>query len=141
MTWLPLAILLFPAAGGALLAGRGWRWSRLLTVIVGPGVVWLSFLAVLYGYWTNVNLDQTYWTWIRAGSFVLPFNLLLDHLSLFMCLVITGLGGLSVTFAVGYMVHEADPIYARFFCYMTDVVFSILLVVLTGLFVLLLAAC
>ena len=135
MNWLPFLILVLPAIGGALLAGRGWRWPRLYTVIVGPGVVWLSFLAVLYGYWTDVNVDQTYWTWIRSGSFVLPFNLLLDHLSLFMCLVITGVGGLIVTYAVGYMEHENDASYARFFCYMDVFVFSMLLLVLAGNFV------
>jgi NADH-quinone oxidoreductase subunit L len=135
MSWLPLIILLLPAAGGALLAGRGWRWPRTFTVVVGPGVVWLSFLAVLYGYWTNVNVDQAYWTWIRSGKFDLPFNLLLDHLSLFMCLVITGVGGLIVTYAVGYMEHEEDASYARFFCFMDVFVFSMLLLVLAGNFV------
>jgi NADH-quinone oxidoreductase subunit L len=135
MNWLPLLILLLPAAGGALLAGRGWRWPRMYTVIVGPGVVWLSFFAVLYGYATDVNLDQVYWTWIRSGGFDVPFNLLLDHLSLFMCLVITGVGGLIVTYAVGYMEHETDASYARFFCYMDVFVFSMLLLVLAGNFV------
>jgi NADH-quinone oxidoreductase subunit L len=135
MNYLPLLILLLPAAGGALLAGRGWRWPRSFTVVVGPGVVWLSFFAVLYGYATNVNVDQAYWTWIRSGSFDLPFNLLLDHLSLFMCLVITGVGGLIVTYAVGYMEHESDASYARFFCYMDVFVFSMLLLVLAGNFV------
>src|SRR3984893_12633604 len=135
MNWLPLVILLLPAAGGALLAGRGWRWPRLYTVLVGPGVVWLSFAAVLYGYWTDVNVHQAYWTWIRSGSFDLPFNLLLDHLSLFMCLVITGVGGLIVTYAVGYMEHESDASYARFFCYMDVFVFSLLPLVLAGIFV------
>ena len=135
MNYLPLLILLLPAAGAVLLAGRGWRWPRTLTVLVGPGVVWLSFIAVLYGYWTNVNVDQAYWTWIRSGNFDLPFNLLLDHLSLFMCLVITGVGALIITYAVGYMEHESDASYARFFCYMDVFVFSMLLLVLAGNFV------
>ena len=42
-----LSILLFPAAGALLLAGRGWRLPRIVTQIVGPGVVWLSFAATL----------------------------------------------------------------------------------------------
>jgi NADH-quinone oxidoreductase subunit L len=135
LNWLPLVILLLPAAGGALLAGRGWRWPRLYTIIVGPGVIWLAFLGVLYGFFTNVSVDQTYWTWIRSGGFEVPFNLLLDHLSLFMCLVITGVGGLIVTYSVGYMGHEDDAGYARFFCYMDVFVFSMLLLVLAGNFV------
>ena len=36
---LALAVLLFPAAGAILLAGRGWRLPRFVTVIVGPGVL------------------------------------------------------------------------------------------------------
>ena len=43
-----LSILLFPAAGALLLAGRGWRLPRIVTQIVGPGVVWLSFAATLW---------------------------------------------------------------------------------------------
>src|SRR5207302_338204 len=124
--FLILGALLFSVGSVGILVRRN------PLVILVPGVGWLSFLAALYGYCTNVNLDQTYWTWIRAGSFVLPFNLLLDHLSLFMCLVITGVGGLIVTYAVGYMEHEDDPSYARFFCYMDVFVFSMLLLVLAG---------
>jgi len=44
---LALLILVFPAAGALLLAGRGWRFPRIFTVIIGPGVVWASFAATL----------------------------------------------------------------------------------------------
>ncbi|GAC1653270.1 MAG: NADH-quinone oxidoreductase subunit L [Candidatus Dormibacteraceae bacterium] len=132
---LPLLILLLPAAGAALLAGRGWRWPRMVTRVVGPGVVWLSFAVVVYSLVTNSTEDHRYFTWIRSGNFDLPFNLLLDHLSIYMCLVITGVGGLIVTYALGYMEHEDNPSYARFFCYMDLFVFSMLLLVLAGNFV------
>ena len=52
-----------------------------------------------------------------------------------MCLVITGVGGLIVTYAVGYMAHENDASYARFFSYMDVFIFSMLLLVLAGNFV------
>src|SRR2546422_4287830 len=52
-----------------------------------------------------------------------------------MSLVITGVGGLIVTYSVGYMEHEDDPSYARFFCYMDVFIFSMLLLVLAGNFV------
>jgi NADH-quinone oxidoreductase subunit L len=129
------SILLFPAAGALLLAGRGWRMPRFVTQIVGPGVVWLSFAATLWLLFNQVNGDFVYWTWIKSGSFELPFNLLVDNLSIFMCLVITGVGGLIVTYSVGYMAHEDGPSYARFFTYMDVFIFSMLLLVLAGNFV------
>src|SRR5437773_1859011 len=130
-----LSILLFPAAGALLLAGRGWRLPRIVTQIVGPGVVWLSFIATLWLLFNQVKGDFAYWTWIKSGSFDLPFNILVDNLSIFMCLVITGVGGLIVTYSVGYMAHEDDPSYARFFTYMDVFIFSMLLLVLAGNFV------
>jgi NADH-quinone oxidoreductase subunit L len=132
---LALAVLLLPLAGTVLLAGRGWRMPRIVTVIVGPGVVWASFAGTLALYFGNVHGDFTYWTWIKSGSFEVPFNLLVDNLSIFMCLVITGVGALIVTYSVGYMEHEDGPSYARFFTYMDVFIFSMLLLVLAGNFV------
>src|SRR5207302_6987839 len=132
---LALLILLFPAAGAILLAGRGWRLPRIFTVIVGPGVVWASFVATLALLFAKASGDFTYWTWIKSGTFEVPFNLLIDNLSIFMSLVITGVGGLIVTYSVGYMEHEDDPSYARFFCYMDVFIFSMLLLVLARHFV------
>jgi NADH-quinone oxidoreductase subunit L len=132
---LALAVLLLPAAGAILLAGRGWRLPRIVTVIVGPGVVWASFAATLALFFGQRTGDFTYWTWIKSGSFDVPFNLLVDNLSIFMCLVITGVGALIVTYSVGYMEHEDGPSYARFFTYMDVFIFSMLLLVLAGNFV------
>lgn len=133
-------VLVSPAFGALLLAGRGWRLPRLVTKIVGPGAVWLSFLLVM-GLLFNQLLnhspanDFSYWTWAQTGRFNIPFNLLVDNLSIFMCLVITGVGGLIVTYSIGYMSHENDPSFARFFCYMDLFIFSMLLLVLAGNFV------
>src|SRR3989440_5773569 len=132
---LALLILVFPAAGAILLAGRGWRLPRIFTVLVGPGVVWASFIATLALFFGKASGDFTYWTWIKSGSFEVPFNLVVDNLSIFMCLVITGVGGLIVSYSVGYMEHEDAPSYARFFCYMDVFIFSMLLLVLAGNFV------
>src|SRR5437899_10245382 len=138
---LALLILLFPAAGAILLAGRGWRLPRIFTVIIGPGVVWASFVCVLALFFGKAAGDFTYWTWIKSGTFEVPFNLLLDNLSIFMCLVITGVGGLIVTYAVGYMAKEAGLSYARFLPYMAVFVFPVLLLVLSGHFVVPIVGC
>src|SRR5258708_4981045 len=139
---LALLLLLFPAFGAVVLAGRGWRLPRIFTVIVGPGVVWVSFAITLSLFFSNASGDFTYWTWIKSGSFEVPFNLLIDHLSIFMCLVITGVGGLIVTYSVGYMSHEDNPSYPRFFPYVDDFTFPMLLPALPGTFrFLIVAAC
>ena len=130
-----MLVLVLPAAGALGLGLFGWRASRTLTKLVGPGVVWLAFVFTLYLFFTDAHEDHTYWTWIRSGSFELPANLLVDHLSTFMCLVITGVGALIVTYAVGYMSHEDDASYARFFTYMDLFIFSMLILVLAGNFV------
>jgi NADH-quinone oxidoreductase subunit L len=132
---LGLLILIFPAAGALILAGRGWRMPRIVTQLVGPLAVWSSFIVTVNLFINQVNGDFTYWTWIKSGSFELPFNLLIDNLSLFMCMVITGVGGLIVTYSVGYMAHEDGPSYARFFTFMDVFIFSMLLLVLAGNFV------
>ena len=132
---LALLILLFPVAGALLLAGRGWRLPRVFTVIIGPGVVWASFICTLALFFGKASGDFTYWTWIKSGTFEVPFNLLVDNLSIFMCLVITGVGGLIVTYSVGYMEHEDGPSYARFFTYMDIFVLSMLLLVLADNFI------
>ncbi|MEP7105493.1 MAG: NADH-quinone oxidoreductase subunit L, partial [Chloroflexota bacterium] len=118
MSLVALAILLLPATGAVFLGVINWRGPRLLTALVGPGVVWAAFAMVLILLAGNVTQDFTYWTWIQSGDFNVPFDLLVDRLSLLMCLVITGVGGLIVTYAVGYMEHENDASFARFFCYM-----------------------
>src|SRR6202171_4671287 len=132
---LALLLLRLPAAGAILLAGRGWRLPRIVTQIVGPGVVWASFVITLVLFFNKASGDFTYWTWIKSGSFEVPFNILIDNLSIFMCLVITGVGALIVTYSVGYTEHEDDASYARFFTYMDVFIFSMLLLVLAGNFV------
>ena len=137
-----LAVLLLPAAGALLLGLTALRIPRVAVKVIGPGVVWVSFALVLVLFADSLSnggkvLDYTYWTWLRSGSFYVPMNLQVDRLSIFMGLIITGVGGLIVTYAVGYMSHEGDASYARFFCYMDLFVLSMLLLVLAGNFVIL----
>src|SRR5215813_1112597 len=134
-----LAILLVPLGGAFALAVTALRIPRWAVWAIGPGVVWLAFICALILLADSLQHGQahdfTYWTWIQSGAFNVPANLLVDRLSVFMCLVVTGVGGLIITYAVGYMEHESDPSYARFFCYMDLFVFSMLLLVLAGNFV------
>jgi NADH-quinone oxidoreductase subunit L len=71
---------------------------------------------------------QTLWTWMEVGPFKPQISLYLDHLSLIMLFVITGVGFLIHLYSAGFM--EEDPGYSRFFCYMNLFVFAMLMLVL-----------
>src|ERR1017187_3395335 len=59
---------------------------------------------------------ETYGQWINAGLLHVDFSFTLDHLSLVMLLIVTGVGFLIHVYSIGYM-HE-DQGYWRYFSYM-----------------------
>jgi NADH-quinone oxidoreductase subunit L len=69
------------------------------------------------------------------GCLRAPVTLQLDPLSAVMLLVVTGVGFLIHVYSIGYM-HE-DPDYPRFFTYLNLFVFSMVMLVLAGNFLLL----
>ncbi len=80
---------------------------------------------------------STVWTWLGAGNFHAGMSILVDPLSVFMMLVVSGVGALIVAYSLGYMHGEAEE--RRFFAYMALFVFSMLLLVEGGNLLLLLA--
>ena len=82
-------------------------------------------------------VSDTLYTWLSAGEFRVEMNILFDPLSAVMLLVVTGVGFLIHVYSIGYM--RGDPEERRFFAYLNLFVFSMLLLVLAGNFVLLLA--
>lgn len=66
--------------------------------------------------------------WITMGSISIPFEFLVDPLSISMVLIITGIGSLIHLYATGYMAEEKD--YARFFTYLNLFVGFMLILVL-----------
>ena len=82
-------------------------------------------------------VSDTLYTWLSAGEFRVEMNILFDPLSAVMLLVVTGVGFLIHVYSIGYMRGDAEE--RRFFAYLNLFVFSMLLLVLAGNFVLLLA--
>lgn len=68
--------------------------------------------------------------WITLGTLRVPFELLVDPLSITMALIITGVGVLIHLYATGYMAEERD--YPRFFTYMNLFVAFMLVLVLAN---------
>jgi NADH-quinone oxidoreductase subunit L len=135
--WLVLA---FPL-GGMLVIALTWRLlpSRLHGVI-GTLAIALSFVAavLLFLKLQDSTVKQVTihgWNYAKIVGLDAEISLLVDPLSVFMALVVSGVSTLIHLYSVAYM--GGDRGYTRFFAYLNFFVFSMLLLVLAGNFVLL----
>ncbi len=94
-----------------------WLWSTLLT----PGA--------------PLSISTTAGDWIAVSGFHVPFSFTVDHLTLIMLAIITGVGFLIHLYSAGYMAHEEG--YWRFFAYLNLFMFFMLVLVLSSSFLLL----
>jgi NADH-quinone oxidoreductase subunit L len=136
--------LVAPLAGTIAITLAGNRLSRRSAGIVATGSVvvafagaLLSFIAMLGKPGEERSEQSTAWTWLGAGDFHAGMSILVDPLSVFMMLVVSGVGALIVGYSLGYMHGENEE--RRFFAYMALFVFSMLLLVESGNLLLLLA--
>jgi NADH-quinone oxidoreductase subunit L len=128
---LPLTGALVTLAFGRRL-GRRAHWVAVPAVGLAFGVALLAFLRV----WReHETFTGPLFDWIVVGTFRAPVTLQLDQLSAVMLLVVTGVGFLIHVYSIGYM-HE-EPDYPRFFVYLNLFVFSMVMLVLAGNFLLL----
>ncbi|MGI9598264.1 MAG: NADH-quinone oxidoreductase subunit L [Acidimicrobiales bacterium] len=125
----------FPVAGFVLLVLFGRRLGE-------PVAGWLATLASAGAFVSTVVVFfgladlpgeerfhiQTLFTWIAAGSFSVDVGLLVDPLSVTMCLFITGVGTLIHLYSIGYM--HGDPNFSKFFIYLNLFIASMILLVL-----------
>ena len=131
-SWL---ILLFPLVGFIFLSWYGNQISKILVGSIGCGVVGASFLSSLVALSNllflpaeeRVGKVQVLYQWISSGNFKLDLAILVDPLSVFMFLIVTGVGFVIHIYSIGYM-HD-DPEYARFFSYLNLFIFSMLVLV------------
>jgi len=75
----------------------------------------------------RVGKVQVLYQWISSANFKLDLSILVDPLSVFMFLIVTGVGFIIHIYSIGYM-HD-DPEYARFFSYLNLFIFSMLVLV------------
>ena len=127
----------------ALITLGGNAFSRRAAGIISTGSVALSFAAAVVCFATMLTRSpddrsevSTAWTWLSAGNFRFGLSILVDPLSVFMMLIVSGVGGLIVLYSIGYM-HDDDE-ERRYFAYMALFVFSMLMLVEGGNLLLLL---
>src|SRR6266700_1300089 len=136
--------LLSPLAAAALITVAGERFSRrgagylaTLSCFVAFGGALASFVGLLGRSAGQRAVVSTAWTWISGGSYRSGFEVMIDPLSVFMMLIVAGVGALIVAYSIGYM--DGDNEERRYFAYMALFVFSMLLLVQGGNLLLLLA--
>lgn len=76
----------------------------------------------------NRQVIETLYSWISLRSLNIPFEAMIDPLSMTMVLIITGVGALIHLYATGYMGEEKD--YTRFFTYLNLFIAFMLVLVL-----------
>src|SRR3954468_11898221 len=133
---LPLLGAVVITLGGTLLSRRAAAWISTLSVAGGFVGALVSFVAMLSRDPDQRSEVSTAWTWLSGGSFSTGFSILVDPLSVFMMLIVSGVGGLIVLYSIGYM--DGDREERRDFAYMAIFVFWMLLLVEGGNLLLLL---
>jgi NADH-quinone oxidoreductase subunit L len=142
--WLVLA---FPLAG-TLLTAFGFRRMESLPPRtagwIGTGAIALSFLASIAALIelqglapAHRELTSSLWSYASTVGIDAKMSILVDPLSVFMILTVTGVSTLIHLYSISYM--EGDRGFVRYFAYLNFFVFSMLLLVLAGNFVLLIA--
>jgi NADH-quinone oxidoreductase subunit L len=127
-------IPLFPLLGFLLNGLLGKRLGKPVINIIAVGSVAASFAYVLLIlsriYPITEVYSEHYFTWLHSGFLNVGFDMTIDRLTAVMLLVVTGVGLLIHTYALGYMDHEGG--YYRFFSYFNLFMFFMLILVLAS---------
>ena len=126
----PLAATLLITIGWNRLSRRGAGYLATLSVAVSFLAAIVAFAGLLGDSPEERYHPSTLWSWLTAGQLDFGLRIVVDPLSVFMMLVVSGVGMLIVLYSIGYM--EGDDEERRYFAYMAIFVFSMLLLVQSG---------
>jgi NADH-quinone oxidoreductase subunit L len=135
-------ILAFPLAGSILLS-FSFRFLR------GSVAGWVAALAIALAFASSVGaffsllghtsahreLASTLWNYNFSAGVNAGMTILVDPLSIFMALVVSGVSTLIHIYSIAYL--RSDRGYNRYFSYLNFFVFSMLLLILGGNFIVL----
>src|SRR5262245_24716141 len=126
----PLGAALLITLCGSRLSRRGAGYLATLSVAVSFVAAVVTFVALLGDSPSHRYHPSTLWQWLTAGQLDFGLRIVVDPLSTFMMLIVSGVGMLIVAYSIGYM--EGDDEERRYFAYMAIFVFSMLLLVQGG---------
>lgn len=122
-------IILLPLVGALINGTVGKNLPKAVVGSIATGVMLVSFALALMAFGQlheAVRVDL--FTMIDTDAFSLHASLLVDNLSIWMTLIVTGVGTLIHLFSMGYMSHDAG--YYKFFVYLNLFIFAMLILVL-----------
>ena len=128
-------IPLFPLIGFLINGFFGKKISKGLSGAIASLSILASFILSIFVFAelqaSSVKEHVVHvFSWINSGHLSIPFEFLVDPLSSWFLLIITGIGFLIHIYSTGYM-HE-DEGFSRFFTYLNLFVFFMLLLVLAS---------
>jgi len=146
--WLSAGILFLPLLAFAILLFFGRKFERgadhLATGVMGTGFLLSVALFATNAVYGGASLTNpaggwlvspehpvvTNFTWMHIGPVKLTMGFLIDNLSSFMCMVVTGLATLVLVFSTFYL--DGDSLYRRYFGFMCFFCFAMLGIVLSS---------
>ncbi|MGH9596214.1 MAG: NADH-quinone oxidoreductase subunit L, partial [Edaphobacter sp.] len=134
-------IPLLPFAGFLINGTLGRKLPRALVAAVGlvctaiPAIIVAQLWIVMKAAGTPDVIRAVSQPWIQITGLTVNFAFTVDHLTLIMLGVVTGVGFLIHIYSVGYMAHEEG--YWRFFAYLNLFMFFMSVLVMAESFVLL----
>ncbi len=131
----PLLGTIVIALGFRVLPGRSAGWIATLAIALSFVFSVIAFVKLLGFSPDHRQLTSTLWNYDVSSGVDAKLQILVDPLSVFMILVVSGVSTLIHLYSVTYM--TGDRGFARYFSYLNYFVFSMLLLVLAGNFVLL----
>jgi NADH-quinone oxidoreductase subunit L len=135
-------VLLLPLLGSIAISLGFRAMPARVAGAIGTAAIGLAFLCAVAALINLLGEDpdarhhaSSLWNYASVAGLDIKLGIYVDQLSTFMMLVVTGVSTLIHLYSFGYM--KSDEGYHRFFSYLNFFVFSMLLLVLAGNFVLL----
>jgi NADH-quinone oxidoreductase subunit L len=124
-----ICILALPLAGALINGTIGRDLPKVVVGAIATSVMFIAFAFALIVF-SSVHEQKLVhlFTMISLGDFELNARLQLDSLSIWMTLIVTGVGSLIHLFSMGYM--KEDEGYYKFFTYLNLFIFAMLILVL-----------
>jgi len=122
-------IIAIPLIGGFINGVFGKKLPKVIVGSIATFAVFTSFflaLSVFFKLEESVTVDL--FTILNLENIQLNARFLVDNLSIWMTMIITGVGALIHLFSMGYMSHDKG--YYKFFTYLNLFIFAMLILVL-----------